>query len=691
MGTTIQVNNGSAPITLESSDQYYLTAGTVQSGAILDGTSAGTSDILAFINGDFYSFFNLNNSDYAAHVSVGVGGKIISSLGSGSIDISFQTGDGSSLTNNGEIQSGFIRFFNADNYSFSNNGVLSELTRNAVNDSFIVVSAVDDFTFQNTGMVSALQPVFDLYAASDAVFSNSGDIVGQSQIIKMNSSSTARLLNTGSIISQDVMIETAGYVNILNSGHLQAANDIVDSASGVVDFRNNGHITTDGRVIDGSSAVFFQNSGVVDGSGGIFSSNSYVVVENNGLMTTKNSVLAEGATGLFVYNSGQMTANSTDGLLYASVGTFINNGVLNAYSDAVQLQGANVEITNSGDIVGSRGIYANALGSDLTLTNTGTIFGHSLTGVEGFGVSGWRVFNEGTIAGSAAYSGLSIVGATGAHLIKNSGVISGGATTAINISNDSASTAFGHTIVNSGEILGDINLSQGNDVYNGRSGFVSGVIDAGTGDDIITGGEAADVIDGGAGANEIRSLGGDDVITTGDDADFIVSGAGDDDIISGNGDDTIRGGDGEDQINGQGGVDFIQGGNGNDYIRMGNGDGQRGEGNNGDDTLIGGNQKDILLGGADDDYLVGNNGDDVLRGQAGDDELEGGDGNDRLIGNAGTDTAIFSGDSSDYTFTLNGNGTVDVADTVGTDGTDNLFGVELVEFTDGTYLLADLI
>ena len=478
---------------------------------------------------------------------------------------------------------------------------------------------------------------------------------------------------------------------IQNSGSITAFNYGVialDSAtvlnSGLID-----SFTSTGVIVGSDSEIF--NSGTVRGSLHGVSFGADGVLTNTGdIYSFADSAVLVNGSGSEILNSGLISSTGASTFAVRTVHndvSILNSGLIESAWGAVLITGSNVNFENSGTV---RSVGEDAVtiqGIDSEFLNSGLITSAE-DGVRFDRGTGGYFKNSGEI--SATSYGLAGFDVFGSVKIVNTGIISG-TPYALRITNDSASSAFGHIVVNSGQLLGDVSLSQGNDVYNGRSGFVSGTIDGGEGDDIITGGEAADVIDGGNGANEIRSLGGDDTITTGDDADFIASGAGDDEIVSGHGDDTIRGGDGEDDINGQGGVDFIQGGGGNDYIRMGNGDGQRGEGNAGDDYIAGGNQKDVLLGGADEDELIGQGGDDVLRGGTGDDVLEGGTGDDRIIGNAGEDTAVFSGALADYTFTLNGNGTVDVEDTVGTDGIDNLFGVELVEFTDGTYLLSDFV
>jgi Ca2+-binding RTX toxin-like protein len=75
----------------------------------------------------------------------------------------------------------------------------------------------------------------------------------------------------------------------------------------------------------------------------------------------------------------------------------------------------------------------------------------------------------------------------------------------------------------------------------------------------------------------------------------------------------------------------------------------------------------------------------------GGDLLTGGKGDDAIFGGGGDDVARFTGNSSDYLVTDNGDGTYSVADqTVDRDGTDTLTDVETFRFADGDFLAGDL-
>jgi len=88
------------------------------------------------------------------------------------------------------------------------------------------------------------------------------------------------------------------------------------------------------------------------------------------------------------------------------------------------------------------------------------------------------------------------------------------------------------------------------------------------------------------------------------------------------------------------------------------------------------------IGGSNSDTLIGNDADNVLTGNAGNDRFISSGGSDVFDGGAGTDTAVFSGQSSDYTITTNGSGNTVVTDNrVGSpDGSTELISIENIEY-----------
>jgi len=95
-------------------------------------------------------------------------------------------------------------------------------------------------------------------------------------------------------------------------------------------------------------------------------------------------------------------------------------------------------------------------------------------------------------------------------------------------------------------------------------------------------------------------------------------------------------------------------------------------------SLQGGTGPDTLTGTAFDDALFGNGGADTLRGNAGNDVLHGG---------ADYDIAIFSGNRSAYTISNLSGGGQQISSSA--EGTDQLFGIEELQFADGRYLWSE--
>ncbi|MEQ8443788.1 MAG: tandem-95 repeat protein [Alphaproteobacteria bacterium] len=100
-------------------------------------------------------------------------------------------------------------------------------------------------------------------------------------------------------------------------------------------------------------------------------------------------------------------------------------------------------------------------------------------------------------------------------------------------------------------------------------------------------------------------------------------------------------------------------------------------GGSGDDTITWTESSISLDGGAGNDTLTTGDFDDTLTGGAGDDVLTGGGGNDE---------AVYTGRLEDYTIDLSQAqaGTFGITDNRGTDGTDQLIGIETIRFSDGT-------
>lgn len=174
-------------------------------------------------------------------------------------------------------------------------------------------------------------------------------------------------------------------------------------------------------------------------------------------------------------------------------------------------------------------------------------------------------------------------------------------------------------------------------------------------------------------------------------ADNLYGLDGDDTLVGRAGNDLLDGGDGFDQANYFG--DFA------DFIFSREADGGISvvdtTGAEGSDTLF--NIEAVYFGGSstwaslnnlvadygtegDDEWVQGTAGSDRIYGLAGDDVLVGRDGDDFIYGGHGYDQANYFGSSTDFSFTLNPDGTVTVTDLVGDEGSDILTDVEALYF-----------
>jgi Ca2+-binding RTX toxin-like protein len=201
-------------------------------------------------------------------------------------------------------------------------------------------------------------------------------------------------------------------------------------------------------------------------------------------------------------------------------------------------------------------------------------------------------------------------------------------------------------------------------------------------------GDAHVVMGGTDGSDRIRSGEGDDTLWGDGGNDSLAGGPGDDALIGGGGNDRMAGEDGDDFFKGEAGDDRMTGGHGADLL----------VGLEGQDKINGGPDDDEVFGGLGNDRIFGGEGDDELLGNEGDDWIKGGPGDDHLIGDNGnpfgapladTDTASFSGKRKNYTIETNADGTVTVTDKVGTDGSDTLENIEILQFADRWVLTDD--
>ncbi len=262
--------------------------------------------------------------------------------------------------------------------------------------------------------------------------------------------------------------------------------------------------------------------------------------------------------------------------------------------------------------------------------------------------------------------------------------------------------------------------------------------DVGVAETSITGGTGDDTIVGHIGGSNIEGAAGHDNLSGGSGRDSISGGVGNDSISGGVGNDSISGGSGHDSISGGVGNDSLMGGGGNDTFSFEAGFGtdtldaglgwdlldfsgvkdavtveftadETGTATLGDSSVSFGDIERIATGDGNDTitadvmfdgtYSTGAGRDSVSSGStgdsidlgSGDDIVRGNGGADTIDGGEGTDTAAYSGASSDYDISVDETtGILKVIDLRdgSPDGTDELTGIERLEFSDGTVVVA---
>jgi Ca2+-binding RTX toxin-like protein len=319
-------------------------------------------------------------------------------------------------------------------------------------------------------------------------------------------------------------------------------------------------------------------------------------------------------------NSGSLLSAKDIAVVLDGPGQHVTNeGLIKGELGGIQVNGFQVEILNRGEIV-SDGIpflgptpfsgygVGFASGSFGVLTNDGTIRG-GFAGV--WSDTGTAIFvtNTGNISG--LYVGVgALSGSSSSSFIANSGTISGlEASIVLGDGNDH--------LINSGTLMGDVDLGAGDDVIDTRHGDVltSAVSSDGAGAGSIIGGDGSDTyLIGDADINLVEAVGvvGDvdkvkttvsyQLETNFEDLTLLgsrsINGMGN---ASGN---TITGNSGDNRLYGFGGFDHLYGGAGDDVLYGGAGYADVLYGGAGDDVLIGGAGRDWMFGGADADRFV---------------------------------------------------------------------------------------
>lgn len=318
-------------------------------------------------------------------------------------------------------------------------------------------------------------------------------------------------------------------------------------------------------------------------------------------------------------------------------------------SDALRLSGGVYTVTVNGGLMSQYGTgllmtYVPPVSaiSKVTVGATGVISGAQSGGVSGLFVThGLTLVNDGMIEGQYAVD----IEGPGAVKITNSGVITGSASAIY------APFAFTHSITNSGDIFGTIELGIAVDTLI-NSGLIAGIIFMGGGSDVVTnsGTMTSDIVLG-SGNNKLTNTGSmqedifgdsgnDTIINSGVILGFVDMYGGNDTLTnSGTIEESIFLGLGNDKFTNSGKVfSEVFGDLGNDVlINSGTIEGSVFAGDGNDTFTNTGAVEDIIFMGSGNDKFIGGKNQEVVLDEAG---------NDSYILGAGDDHFLAVGDGS---------------------------------------------
>lgn len=231
-------------------------------------------------------------------------------------------------------------------------------------------------------------------------------------------------------------------------------------------------------------------------------------------------------------------------------------------ADGVILDGFGSTLTNAG-LIHAWGSAVSAIVLDnsvMTVTNSGTMYGR-VSGV-------WHKFGNGVLN------------------FTNTGTVE--SPNASYLGGDSADN-----VTNRGQMIGMVSLGGGNDLYDGRTGRVTGSVLGGNGDDLYRAGNYADIFDGGEGFDTLNLS----HVTTALRINLVTPSLNSGAVVAGDsytGFERFIAGSGADRLTGDAQANVFEGGAGSDTLL----------GDAGADVLTGGAGKDYLTGGADADRFV---------------------------------------------------------------------------------------
>ncbi len=290
--------------------------------------------------------------------------------------------------------------------------------------------------------------------------------------------------------------------------------------------------TTDGANITAAASEFiYIAEGVTRAS-----NDNYALTSSAGSATIEVLGNLVGFLGMYLsdyadsYGNFQINIGSkgsvvgrADGLFLADAENFVSNaGEITAIDGhAIFSTGANFQFVNSGTITSQSMGCINSTGSGSTIINHGLIqslgdpsSAYAVRLGDSDPSADVHLMNYGTIS---ATGGMAVLGDNDdVDKIWNFGLLNGGV----------AQHGGDDLFRNGGQVVGNVNLGKGNDVFKGWEGTVEGNIHGGGGNDAIAGGISNDAIFGNNGADILKGGQGDDTLTGGAGRDHMRGGLG---------------------------------------------------------------------------------------------------------------------------------------------------------------------
>lgn len=298
---------------------------------------------------------------------------------------------------------------------------------------------------------------------------------------------------SGAVITNNGRLTTTGFGSYGIYGNGDSLNATIIHSGTIITTGEEGH-----GISSGGDNAQITSSGTIDVSGlfalGIYSRGDNADITHSGTIITGNDngygILASGDNGI-IKNSGTITTQGVAGYGIWTDSSSVrieHSGAISTTANdtfGILSNGSSIIIDANGTIVtqgsDSHGVYL--YGSDTSLDHRGTI---TVTGLGALGIYATGANNTIDVSGSVSATGAATQAIVGNDNPQNLNVLSGA------------------------NIIGDIDLRGGNDVFTMSGGIFIGDIDLGDDDDVftMTGGYIIGNIDLGGGNNTFTMTGG---------------------------------------------------------------------------------------------------------------------------------------------------------------------------------------